>query len=86
MKLTKPQIRELIRICSAYANENSEFQSAGWFDTVPERKLEELGLVRSRIERRPFGGGGAIGGITMTIKLCDLTDEGWEICREILAA
>lgn len=86
MKLTKPQTRELIRIAAAYANENPAFRHAGWFGSKPELKLEEMGLVRKWVEQRPFGGGGAIGSMLITVKLCDLTDEGWLICRDILKA
>jgi hypothetical protein len=52
--------------------------------TKSEVILETKGLIRHWTERRPFGGAGAIGHITMTVNLCAPTDEGWIAARDIL--
>lgn len=86
--LPKSQADHLLRIAAAHINLNEAGDPvlpAGWMNSRSEQALEKKGLIRHWEERRPLGGRGAIGMVSMIWKFADLTDEGWAVAKELTA-
>ena len=87
MKLSAAQKAHLIRI-GAFEAEHPDMHrqgfSAGWMGSRSEQSLETKGLVRHWTEKRPLGGGGAIGYLSVAWNFCELTDDGWRELADVL--
>ncbi len=72
MKLTQSQKKHLLRI----AHSQRFCYEAGYFDSVPERKLIELGLAENFVKNTTMGGEGAISRARLELYCIRLTKEG----------
>ena len=76
IKLTKPQAMHLKRIGSFICKDRN-FPHAGYFDSIPERNLVKMGLIRWIKIEKPLGGNaGSISKMSVVWNFACLTELG----------